>query len=171
MPGFPTQTVGTPTKQGESPALQSQRRPLRKAAATTQRQSEEATEVLAHLVLPVGPVVATLGTPIVQMMVNAFAGENFGETVGRAAVFPRAGAGGDVDVASGEVAELPGVVEIREIVYGIIEIKVVVVHAVHEILHVVDAGHGEAALNHIGMLEERIGGVICAEGSAHGGDG
>src|SRR5258707_5371682 len=100
MPGFPTQTVGTPHKQGESPALQSQRRPLRKAAATTQRQSEEATEVLAHLVLPVGPVVATLGTPIVQVMVNAFAGENFGEAVGTGPRFPRGGVRGDGDIAN-----------------------------------------------------------------------
>src|SRR5258708_13787230 len=82
--GLPDTNRRDPHKQGESPALQSQRRPLRKAAATTQRQSEEATEVLAHLVLSVGPVAATLGTPVVQELVNAFAGENVGEELAKA---------------------------------------------------------------------------------------
>src|ERR1700674_3783909 len=132
--------------------------------------SEEATDVFAHLVLPVGPVMAALGTPVVQVMVNAFAGEDFGEAVRGAAVFPRAGAGGDVDVARCKLAKVPGIVEIREIVDGVIEIKIVVVHAVREIFHVVDAGHGEAALDDVGMFEERVGGVIRAEGSAHGGN-
>ncbi len=86
-------------------------------------------------------------------------------------IFPLAGAGRKVNVAGGELTIDPGIAKIGKIVHGIIEIKIVVEHAVHEIFQIVDAGHGEAAFDYIGMLEERIGGVIGAEGSAHGGDG
>ncbi len=132
---------------------------------------EQAGDVFAHLVLPVGPVVAALGAPIVERVADAFAGEDFGEAVGGAAVLPRACAGGDVDVAGGELSEEPRIAEVREIVHGIVEIEIVVVHAVHEVADVVDAGHREAALDHVGMLEERVGGVIRAERGSHGGNG
>ena len=65
----------------------------------------------------------------------------------------------------------PGIAEIGKIVHGIVEVKIVVEHAIHKVLQVVDTGHSKAAFNHIGMFEERVRGVICAEGSAHGGDG
>src|SRR6267378_5648740 len=104
-------------------------------------------------------------------MADAFAGKNFGEAVGWPAVFPLARAGGDVNVARGDLFVEPRIAHIGEVVDGVVEIKIVVVHAVHEILHIVDAGHGETALDHIGVLEERIRGMIRAEGSAHRGDG
>src|SRR6266404_268223 len=86
-------------------------------------------------------------------------------------IFPLASAGRKVNVAGGELTIDPRIAKIGEIVHGIIEIKIVVEHAVHEIFQVVDARHGEAAFDYIGLLEERIGIVIGAEGSAHGGDG
>src|SRR6266404_2311898 len=137
----------------------------------TALNSEKLGDVFAHLVFPVGPVVATLGAPVVQRMAYAFAGKNFGETVGRPAVLPLARAGGDVNVARGDLFVEPGIAHIGEVIDGVVEIKVVVVHAVHEIFHVIHARHGEAALNDIGVLEKRIRGMVRAEGSAHGGDG
>jgi hypothetical protein len=62
---------------------------------------EEAGDVFAHLVFPIGPVVAALGAPVVEGVADAFAAEDFGEAVGGAGFFPGAGAGGDVDVAGG----------------------------------------------------------------------
>ena len=64
-------------------------------------RSEEAGDVFAHHVLPVGPVVAAVGAPIVEGVVNVFAGEDFGEAIRGAGICPLPGAGGDVDVAGG----------------------------------------------------------------------
>jgi len=64
-------------------------------------RSEEAGDVFAHHVLPVGPVVAAVGAPIVEGVVNVFAGEDFGEAIRGAGIFPLPGAGRDVDVAGG----------------------------------------------------------------------
>lgn len=114
---------------------------------------EKAGDIFAHLVFPVGPVVATLGAPVVERVADAFAGKDFREAIGGAAVFPLAGAGADVNVATGELLVNPRVAKIGEIVDGIVEIKVVVVETVHEIAEIVDAGHGEAALDDIGMFE------------------
>src|SRR5262249_25668570 len=49
--------------------------------------------------------------------------------------------------------------------------KIVVVHPVHEIAQVVDAGHSKATLDHIGMLKQRIRRMIPTERRAHRGDG
>ncbi len=133
--------------------------------------SKQFSDVLAHLVFPEGPIVAALGAPSVHGIANAFAGEDFGEAIGGAAVFPGAVAGDEVDVAVILLLEIPAIGEIGEVIDRIIEIKIVVVQAVHEIPEVVDAGHGEATLEDIGMLKEGVGGVIGAEGSAHGGNG
>ena len=133
--------------------------------------SEKPADILPHLVFPVRPVVPALLAPVVEMVRDAAAREDFRETIRGPAVFPRPAAGGDVDVAGGELREHDGVGKIREVIDGIIEIEVVVVEAVHELLEVVDAGQGKAALHHIRMFEERIGGMIGAEGSAHRGDG
>ena len=102
---------------------------------------------------PVRPVVAALGAPVVERVADSLAGKNFGETVGRTAVFPLARTGGDVNVARGDLFVELGIAHIGEVIDGVIEIKVVVIHAVHEIFYVVDAGHGEAPLDHIGVLE------------------
>ena len=134
-------------------------------------QLVEAGDVFAHFGFPEGPVVAALGAPIVDGVANAFAIEDFGEVIGGAAVFPRAGAGDEMNVAGCKLTINPGVRKIGDVVDGIVEIKIVVEHAAHEISHVVYAGHGEAALENTGMFKERIRGVISAERSAHGGDG
>jgi hypothetical protein len=115
--------------------------------------------------------VAALGAPVIEGMADAFAGEDFGESVGGAASFPRACAGGEVNVAGADLVVEPGIAHVGEIIDGIVEIEIVVVHAIHEIADVVDAGHSETALDYVGMLEERVGGVIGAKGCAHGGDG
>src|SRR5713226_3645476 len=135
-----------------------------------ERESEQAGNVLAHLVLPIRPVVPALRTPIVEGVANALRGEHFGEAIRRARVFPLAGAGGNVNVAGGELLEHPRIAEVGQVIDGIVEVKVVVVHSVHEIFQVVDAGHGEAALDDVRMLEEGVGRVIRAERHAHGGD-
>src|SRR5882672_4928559 len=132
--------------------------------------SEKLGDVFAHLVFPIRPVVAALGAPVVERMADAFAGKYFGEAVGWSAVFPLARTGGDVNVARGDLFVEPGIAHIGEVIDGVVEIKIVVVHAVHEILHVVNAGHGKAALDDIRVLEQRICSMVRAEGSAHRGD-
>ena len=52
---------------------------------------------------------SALGAPVVEGVADALVGKNFRETIGWAAVFPLAGAGGDMDVAGGELAVDPGV--------------------------------------------------------------
>src|SRR5882757_2531992 len=104
-------------------------------------------------------------------MADAFAGKNLREVVGRPAVFPRAGARRDVNVTSSDLLVEPGVAGVREVIDGIVEIKIVVVHAVHEVPQVVDPGHGEAAFDDVGVLEETVGGVVRAKRSTHRGDG
>src|SRR6266404_4301692 len=43
------------------------------------RGSGQAGDVFTHLVLPVRPVVAAFGAPVVKRMANTFRGEHFGE--------------------------------------------------------------------------------------------
>jgi hypothetical protein len=133
-------------------------------------KSVEAGDVFAHFVFPVGPIVAALRAPIIDRVADAFSGEDFGESVGWAAVLPLAGAGDQANVATGQLIVKPGIGKIGEIVDGIVEIEIFVVEAVHEITEIVDAGHGEAALENIRVAEQRIGSVVGAEGSTHGGD-
>src|SRR5215813_3377545 len=73
-----------------------------------------------------------------------------------------------MNIAGRKLVVDPRIGEVLDVIGGIIEIKIVVVHAVHEIAEVVDAGHGEAALDDVRMLEKRIGSMIRAEGRAHG---
>src|SRR5271165_1853889 len=135
------------------------------------RQLEQAGDVFTHLAFPERPVVAAFGAPIVHGVADSFAGKHFGEAIRGSAVFPGTGAGDEVDVAGIVLLVIPAVGEIGKVIDGIVEVKIVVVHAVHEISQVVDTGHGETAFEDVGMLEESVGGVIRAEGSAHGGDG
>src|SRR5690349_14922093 len=86
-------------------------------------------------------------------------------------VFPLATTGREMNVARRKLVVNPRVRKIGDVIRGIVEIKIVVVHAVHEIAQVVDTGHRETTLDDIGMFEERVCSVIGAEGSAHGGDG
>src|SRR2546430_5151629 len=89
---------------------------------------------------------AALRAPVVQRMADALAGENFGESVARTAVLPRPRSGAEVNVATCDLLIEPGIAGVRQVIDGIVEIKIVVVHAVHEVPQVVDAGHREAAL-------------------------
>src|SRR6266404_2664830 len=134
-------------------------------------RSEKPRDVFPHHVLPIRPVVPAFRAPVIERMPDAFPAEDFGEAVRRAGVLPLPGAGGDMNVAGGKLLVHPGIAQVREVIDGIVKVKIVVVHPVHEILQVVDAGHREAALDDVGMLEERVGGVIRAEGHAHGRDG
>src|SRR6266481_5273793 len=104
-------------------------------------------------------------------MADALSRENFGEAVGRPAVLPLTRAGAEVNVATRDLVVEPGIAGVREVVNGIVEVEVVVVHAIHEIPQVVYAGHREATLDDVGMLEKAVGGVVCAKRSAHCGDG
>src|SRR4029078_3302714 len=110
--------------------------------------------VLPHLVMPVGPFVSAFRTPVVEMMRYSAALEDLRNTVGRAAVFPRAGTGREVKVATPVLVEKPGIVLVGHIVDRIIEGEVVVVHPVHRVAHVVNARERVAALHMVGMLEE-----------------
>src|SRR5208337_2033911 len=132
---------------------------------------EEFTDVFAHLVLPERPVVAAFGTPVVHGVTNPFAGQHFGQAIGGGAIFPGTGAGDEVDVAGVVLLEIPAIGEIGEVIDGIVEVEIVVVHPIHEISQIVDTGHGKATLENVGMLEQGVGGVIGTEGSAHGGNG
>jgi len=114
--------------------------------------------------------VPALGAPVVDGVANSFARKNLGEAIGRGTVFPRAGAGDEVDIAGSKLFVIPGIGEIGEVVDRIVEIEIVVVHPIHEISEVVNARHGEAALEDVGMLKEDVGGVISAEGRAHRGN-
>lgn len=76
-----------------------------------------------------------------------------------------------MNIAGRELLVVPGIGKVGEVIDRIVEIEIVIVHAVHEILQIVDARHGETALEDVGMLEQRVGGVIRAKGSAHRGDG
>jgi len=78
-------------------------------------------------------------------------------------------AGTNVDVARSELSQDPGIVQVREIIHRIVEVEIVVVHPVHGIAQVVNAGERVAALHVVGMLEEGVGRVISAERCAVGG--
>src|SRR5712664_592005 len=64
----------------------------------------------------------------------------------------------------------PGIAGVREVVDGIVEIKIVVVHPVHEIPQVIDAGHRKATFDDVGVLEEAVRSVVRAKRSTHRGD-
>jgi hypothetical protein len=131
-----------------------------------QKWNAEAQESADYL----GPFVSALRAPVVQMMSYPPAREHGGHLVGRAGHFPWATAGREVDVATRVLVEKPGLVLVRHIVDRIIEVEVVVVHPVHRVAHVVNAGERVAALHAVGMLEEGVGRVIGTERGAVGGD-
>src|SRR3954466_1383165 len=79
-------------------------------------------DVFPHLVVPIGPFVAAFWAPIVQVMGNAGAGEDFRHCVGGTRHFPRAAASCEVDVASCELLKEPGIVLVCHVVDGVIKI-------------------------------------------------
>src|SRR5436305_7503373 len=110
--------------------------------------------------MPVGPFVSALWAPVVQMMSNAAISEDLRHSVSGAAVLPWSRAGHEPDVATRVLMEKPRVTLVCHVVDRIIEVEVVVVHSVHRIPHVVDAGERIAAFHVVGMLEESIGCMI-----------
>src|SRR5204863_4474818 len=109
------------------------------------RSSVQAGQVLVHLPLPVWPVVAALGAPVVEGDGNAFRARHVRQAIRRRAVLPGRVPGGQVDVAPAQLVQVPGVGQAGDVVDGVVEIEVVVVVAVHEAPDVVDAGKGQAA--------------------------
>src|SRR5947207_6500349 len=95
-------------------------------------------DVLPHLVMPVGPFVPALLAPVVQMMSNAAVPEDLGHSIGRPAVLPRATAGYEPNVATAVLVEIPGVILVSHVVHRIVEVEVVVIHAIHGVPHIVD---------------------------------
>src|SRR5712664_194462 len=91
------------------------------AAKRRQKFLEELRDLFAHLVLPVRPIVAALRAPVVQRVADAFAGKNFGEAVGRPAVFPRTRTGAEVNVAACDLAVEPGIASVCEVIDGIVD--------------------------------------------------
>ena len=120
--------------------------------------------------MPIGPFVSAFRAPVVQVMSDAAVPENLRHPVRGPAVFPRATAGHEVDVATGVLKEIPWVTLVGHIVHGVIEVEVVIIHAVHGVPHVVDARERVAAFHVVGMLEESVGRVIGAERSAQRGN-
>src|SRR5882672_1629615 len=143
----------------------------RAPTSVPQSPSIELGDILAHLVLPVRPVVAALWAPVVERVANVLLREDAGKMIRGAGIFPLAGARGQVNVTGTELVVNPRIGKILDVVDGIVEIKIIVVQAVHEITEVVNAGHREAALDDVGMLEEGVCGVIRAKRSSHRGDG
>src|SRR5437016_14120357 len=103
-------------------------------------------DVLPHLVMPVRPFVPALRAPVVQMMSNAAIPEDLRHSVGGATVLPWATAGYEADVATGVLMEKPGITLVGDIVDRVIEVEVVVIHAVHRVAHVINARERVAAL-------------------------
>ena len=66
--------------------------------------------------------------------------------------------------------EIPRVTLVSHIVHRVIEIEVVVIHAVHGVPHIVDARERVTALHVVGMLKESVGRVIGTERCAQRGD-
>src|ERR1700722_2465783 len=60
--------------------------------------------------------------------------------------------------------------QIRQVIDGIVEIGVVIVHSAHESANVVHTGKCKASANHVGMFEQTIRGMIRTKRSAHGGN-
>ena len=120
--------------------------------------------------MPVGPFVSAFRTPVVQMMSDAAIPEDLRHSVGRSTVLPRTTAGHEPDIATCVLMEIPRVTLIGDVVDRVIEVEVVVVHPIHGIPHVVDAGERVAALHVVGMFEERVGRVIGTERCAQRGN-
>ncbi len=76
-----------------------------------------------------------------------------------------------MDVTRRELLLNPRIVQVRQVVHGIVEVEVVVVHPVHETLEIVDPRERIAAFDHVRIAEQRVGGVVRAQRRAHRGDG
>ena len=97
------------------------------------------SDVLPHLVMPVGPFVPALWAPVVQVMSDPAIPKHLGHLIGGPAVLPWTSAGREMDVATSVLVEKPRVILVGHIVDRVIEVEVVVVHPVHGIAQVVNA--------------------------------
>ena len=97
------------------------RRPGRCTPDALGRVSSDALEIRPHLVLPVRPVVATFGAPVVEMMTDALEREQVRQVIRVLRLLPGAGAGDDVDVARVEQADHAGVVQPSEVSIGLLK--------------------------------------------------
>ena len=127
-------------------------------------------DVFPHLVMPVWPIVSAFRAPVVQVMSDAAVSEDFRHPVGRSAVLPRTRAGHQPDVATSVLMQIPVVILVGHIVHWIIEVEVIVVHSVHRVAHVVNAGESVTTFHVIGMFKKSVGSVIGAERCAERGD-
>src|SRR5437763_16985190 len=92
----------------QSPLWKAEKEKALLRPASYRRWLEVGTNVFPHLVVPIGPFVAAFRAPVVQVMSYARVPEHFGHSIGRAGHFPRAGAGGEVNVATRELVARPG---------------------------------------------------------------
>src|SRR5712691_9046686 len=81
--------------------------------ATT--SSKQPVDVDVHLPLPVWPIVAAFGAPVVQMVRDTAGPEDLGEPVGRAAVFVRPTPGREVEIALTEEGEAVGIAQVGHV--------------------------------------------------------
>src|SRR5947208_16391388 len=86
-------------------------------------------EVLPDLMTPVGPVVAALCAPVVEVMAHAARAEDPRQAVRLLRMLPRTGAGRQVDVARRQMVQRRAVAEIGPVVDGMVEVEVGVVVA------------------------------------------
>src|SRR3954452_24142698 len=127
-------------------------------------------DVFPHLVMPVGPFVSALWAPVVQMMSNATAVQHLGHSIGGSAVLPGTAAGYQSDVATRVLLEVPRITLVSHVVHRVVEIKIVIVHPVHGVSHVINARECVAALHVVGMFEQSVSRVIRTERCAQRGD-
>src|SRR4051812_37435436 len=102
--------------------------------------------------MPVGPFVTAFWAPVVQMMSNAAIPENLRHSVGGSAVLPRTTPGYQSNVAARVLMEIPWVSLVSHIVDRVIEVKIVIVHPIHGVSHIVDARERVTTLHAVGML-------------------
>src|SRR5439155_24029175 len=96
------------------------------------------------------------------MMRYAAALEYLGHAVSRPGHFPRATAGREVDVTTRQLLKKPGIVLVGHIVDRVIEVEVVIVHPVHRVALVVNAGERVATEVIVRLAEERGAmAVVC----------
>jgi hypothetical protein len=107
--------------------------------------------------------VSALRAPVIKMMSDAAIPEDLGHSVARPAVLPWTTAGHEPDVATRIMVEMPGVTLVGHVVDRVVEVEVIVIHAVHGVPQVVDARERVAALHMVGMFEESVGRVIGTE--------
>jgi len=118
---------------------------------------------------PPMPVVAGVVSPDVELAGDAFRSEDVRNAfIGVPALIVDAG-GEDVFVAP-VLIEIPGVVQVREVVHGDVEVAVVVVVAGEKAAGVECAADGEHGGEDVGVAQGEVQCVVAAEAAADGGE-